>query len=47
MASANQEENADDPLRETDNQKSEDTANQTFIENGEDSEDIENDKELL
>src|SRR3546814_4450899 len=43
MASANQEENADDPLRETDNQKSEDTANQTFIENGEDSEDIEND----
>ena len=43
MASANQEENADDVLNQTESQKSEDTANQTFIENGEDSEEIEND----
>jgi len=43
MASANQEENADDSVSESKNQSTEDTSSQSFVEAGEENQEIEND----
>jgi small subunit ribosomal protein S2 len=43
MASANQEENADDSISESKNQSTEDTSSQSFVEAGEENQEIEND----
>src|SRR6188474_3315652 len=42
MASANQEENADDSVSESKNQSTEDTSSQSFVEAGEENQEIEN-----
>ena len=43
MASANQEENADDSVSKSENQSTEDTSSQSFVEAGEENQEIEND----
>src|SRR5574341_1222606 len=43
MASANQEENADDSVLESENQSTEDTSSQSYVESGEGNQEIEND----
>src|SRR6185295_3241312 len=43
MASANQEENADNSVSESENQQTEDTSSQTILEGGEENREIEND----
>ncbi|CAN5615486.1 30S ribosomal protein S2 [soil metagenome] len=43
MASANQEENADDSVSESGNQSTEDTSSQSYVEAGEENQEIEND----
>jgi small subunit ribosomal protein S2 len=43
MASANQEENADDSVLESENPSTEDTSSQTYVESGEGNQEIEND----
>src|SRR6187551_15594 len=43
MASANQEENADDSVSESENRSTEDTSSQSYVESGEGNQEIEND----